>query len=189
MLGKLPPWGQIVFIAAVCAGLVLVAHQYYPSFSKMQEKLEAGQQELNRLQAEIAKGREAARRRAELEKLIAQKDLELASLRRILPTEPETGALIKWLESQASRFNLAIKSLSEATIKQEEFLKEYTYAMDVVGNYHDLGRFFDVIGKHDRIVNVRAVRINRNPGPDARSRSITSSFSALTFVYTEKEGA
>jgi len=188
MLSKLPPWGQLVLVAALCVGLALVGYQIYPGFTKMQEKIDSGTQELHRLEAEIAKGVEAARRRAELEKLIQQKDLELAGLRRILPTEPETGQLIKWLESQASRFNLAIKSLSEATIRQEEFFKEYTFAMDVVGNYHDLGRFFDVIGKHDRIVNVRNVRINKNTGADVRTRSIMSSFSALTFVYTEKEG-
>lgn len=188
MLGKLPPWGQLAFIAFLCAGLIFVGYQYYPGFSRMQSKLDSGHAELQRLEAEILKGMEAAKRRAELEKLIQQKDAELAGLRRILPTGPEAGQLIKWLESQASRFNLGIKSLSEASIRQDEFFKEYSYAMDIVGNYHDLGRFFDVIGKHDRIVNIRNVRINKNGGQDARSRSITSSFSALTFVYTEKEG-
>lgn len=184
---KLPPWGQLALIAVLCAGAVIAAHQYYPNFSKMKADNEGKQQELSRLEAEISKGQEAAKHRAELEKIIQQKDQELANLRRILPTDPEAGALIKWLESQASRFNLAIKSLSEATIKQEEFYKEYTYTMNVVGNYHDLGRFYDVIGKHDRIINVRGVGIQKNSGPDARSRSITTSFSALTFVYTEKE--
>jgi len=185
---KLPPWGQLVFILLICVLLVFAGYQYYPGFSKMKADIEAKLQEIERLDRELAKGKEAAQRRAELEKLIAQKDQELASLRRILPTEPEAGVLIKWLESQANRFNLAIRSLSEATIKQEEFYKEYTYAMDVVGNYHDLGRFFDVIGKHDRIINVRNVRITKNTGPDSRTRSISSGFSALTFVYTEKEG-
>jgi type IV pilus assembly protein PilO len=188
MLAKLPVWGQIALVIAMCAGLVALAWQSYPNFSKMQSDIDGKQQEHDRLQAEIAKGREAAKKRADLEKLIAQKDIELASLRRILPTEPEAGVIIKWLESQASRFNLGIKSLSEASIKQDEFYKEYTYSMNIVGNYHDLGRFFDVIGKHDRIINVRNVTINKNSGPDGRSRSIMSSFSALTFVYTEKEG-
>src|SRR5262245_35759014 len=123
---KLPPWGQLVLIAVLCVGAVIAAHQYWPDFSKMKADNDGKREELNRLEAEIQKGQEAARRRADLEKLIAQKDQELANLRRILPTDPEAGALIKWLESQASRFNLAIKSLSEATIKQEEFYKEYT---------------------------------------------------------------
>jgi len=189
MLSKLGIWGQLAVVVVLCGAMIFLAFKSYPNFSEMQAKNDGKQAELEKLTREIEVGRQAARRRAELEKLIAQKDIELASLRRILPTEPETGALIKWLESQASRFSLGIKSLSEATIKQEEFYKEVTYSMDIVGNYHDLGRFFDVIGKHDRIVNVRNVRINKNTGPDARTRSISSSFSALTFVYTDKEGA
>ncbi len=188
MFAKLPVWGQIAVVVAMCAGLVFLTFKSYPNFLEMQAKIDGKQEELEKLQREIEVGRQAAKKRAELEKLIAQKDIELAGLRRILPTDPETGRLIKWLESQASRFNLGIKSLSEATIKQEEFYKEYTYSMDIVGNYHDLGRFFDVIGKHDRIVNIRNVRINKNTGPDSRSRSISSSFSALTFVYKERGG-
>lgn len=185
-MSKLPPWGQIVAVAVLCVALIFLGYKYYPDFSSMNADIEAKELELEQLQAQIATGREAARRRPELEREIAQKDRELASLRRILPTGPEAGQLIKWLESQASRFNLAIKSLSEATINQREFYKEYTYSMNIEGNYHDLGRFFDVIGKHDRIVNVRNVRITKNQGRTARSRSITSAFSALTFVYTEQ---
>ncbi|MBI3447821.1 MAG: type 4a pilus biogenesis protein PilO [Acidobacteria bacterium] len=187
-MDKMPVWARVAIVVGVCGLLAFGAWKSYPNFSQEQSDIDGKQQEHDRLQAEIAKGREAARRRAELEKLIAQKDIELASLRRILPTEPEAGIIIKWLESQASRFNLGIKSLSEASIKQGEFYKEYTYSMNVVGNYHDLGRFYDVIGKHDRIINVRNVSITKNSGADARSRSIVSSFSALTFVYTEKEG-
>lgn len=186
-MGKIPPWGQVAIVAVMCGVLLWLGYSQYPGFSEMQADNDAKQIEWDRLEVEIAKGQEAARRRAELEKEIAQKDLELASLRRILPTGPEAGQLIKWLESQASRFNLSIRSLSEATINQREFYKEYTYSMTIVGNYHDLGRFFDVIGKHDRIVNIRNVRINKNTGATARSRSISSAFSALTFVYTEQK--
>lgn len=185
-MNRLPPWGVTGLMAALCIGLLWVAYSQMPGFTAMQEKIDADRTRLADIQAKINKGRDAARRRADLEKEIAQKDAELASLRRILPTEPEMGELIKWLESQANRFNLGIKSLSEATIRQEEFFKEYTYAMNIEGSYHDLGRFFDVIGKHDRIVNVRNVKIDKNTGRDARTRSIRSSFSALTFVYTAK---
>jgi len=188
MFAKFPVWGQIAIVVVMCVGLIFLAWKSWPNFSSMQSDIDGKQAEHDRLQAEISKGKEAAKRRAELEKLIAQKDAELASLRRILPTDPEAGVIIKWLESQASRFNLGIKSLSEASIKQEEFYKEYTYSMNIVGNYHDLGRFFDVIGKHDRIINVRNVNILKNSGANARTKSISSSFSALTFVYTEKEG-
>jgi len=191
MFEKLPVGAQLGIIGAMCILAIGIGYMYWfpgtsAGLSSLKAENESKNEELERLEREILKGKEAARRRAELEKEIAQKDQELASLRRILPTAPEAGQLIKWLESQASRFNLVIKSLSEATIKQQEFYKEYTYSMTIMGNYHDLGRFFDVIGKHDRIVNIRNVSLKKNTGPDARSRSISGAFSALTFVYSEK---
>ncbi|HXI04444.1 MAG TPA: type 4a pilus biogenesis protein PilO [Candidatus Saccharimonadales bacterium] len=185
-MNRLPPWGFTGVMAALCLALLYIGYSQIPGFSDMQSRIESDQAKLADLKAQINRGRDAARRRADLEKEIQQKDAELAGLRRILPTEPEMGDLIKWLESQASRFNLAIKSVSEATIKQEEFFKEYTYAMTIEGNYHDLGRFFDVIGKHDRIINIKNVKIDKNTGKDARTRSIRTAFSALTFVYTAK---
>jgi type IV pilus assembly protein PilO len=193
MFEKLPLGAQLGIIALLCVAALLGSYYYFfpgtpAGISSFKEQNVAKQDELDKINREIFAGQEAARRRAELEKEIAQKDLELASLRRILPTGPEAGQLIKWLEGQASRFNLVIKSLSEATIKQQEFYKEYTYAMQIVGNYHDLGRFYDVIGKHDRIVNIRNVNLKKNTGSDARTRSISGRFSALTFVYSEPQG-
>jgi len=45
-----------------------------------------------------------------------------------------------------------------------------------------------VIGKHDRIIKRAQRQHHEELGCRRRSRSIVSSFSALTFVYTEKEG-
>jgi hypothetical protein len=61
----------------------------------------------------------------------------------------EAGALIKWLESQAGRFNLSIRTLSEASIKREEFYKEYAYNMELQGNY-TISVDSSMIRKHDR---------------------------------------
>ncbi len=187
MLNKLPFWGQIAVFFALGLGLVLGGQFAYPNFSRMSEKNAGKQQELDDLNAKIQEGQHAAKMRAELQAETDRLNAQLASLRRILPTEPEAGALIKWLESQAGRFNLNIKALSEASIKREDFYKEYAYNMAIQGNYHDLGRFLDVIGKHDRIINVRGMRINANTGPDRLQRSIGSSFTAATFVYVEQQ--
>ena len=189
MLNKLPFWGQMAVFIGLGVGLVMGAQFFYPNFSEMAEKSTGKQSELDELNIKIQEGQRAAKMRVELQAETDRLNLQLASLRRILPTEPEAGALIKWLESQAGRFNLNIKQLSEASISRDDFYKEYTYNMEILGNYHDLGRFLDVIGKHDRILNVRGMRINTNDGADRQQRSIRSSFTTATFVYVEqKEG-
>jgi Tfp pilus assembly protein PilO len=186
MLSKLPFWGQLVFFLALGVGIVAGGQYFYPNFSEMAEKNGKKQTDLDELNVKIQEGQQAAKMRAELQAETDRLNTQLASLRRILPTEPEAGALIKWLESQAGRFNLNIKTLSEASIKREEFYKEYAYNMEIVGNYHDLGRFLDVIGKHDRILNVRSMSIRANTGADRLQKSIGSSFTAATFVYVEQ---
>jgi type IV pilus assembly protein PilO len=187
MLNKLPFWGQTAVFIALGLGMIMGAQYFYPNFSQIAEKNEGKQSELDELNIKIQEGQRAAKMRAELQAETDRLNLQLASLRRILPTEPEAGALIKWLESQAGRFNLNIKQLSEANIARDEFYKEYTYNMEIVGNYHDLGRFLDVIGKHDRILNVRGMRITANEGADRLQRSIRSSFTTATFVYVQQE--
>lgn len=186
MLSKLPFWGQLVVFAVLGLGIVAGAQFFYPNFSQISEKNATKQTELDELNVKIQEGQQAAKMRAELQAETDRLNVQLTALRRILPTEPEAGALIKWLESQAGRFNLSIKALSEASIKREEFYKEYAYNMEIVGNYHDLGRFLDVIGKHDRILNVRGMSVRANTGADRLVKSIGSSFTAATFVYVEQ---
>ena len=186
MLNKLPFWGQLVVFAALGVGIVAGGQYFYPNFGAMSANNAGKQTELDELNVKIQEGQQAAKMRAELQAETDRLNVQLASLRRILPTEPEAGALIKWLESQAGRFNLNIKALSEASIKREDFFKEYAYNMEIVGNYHDLGRFLDVIGKHDRILNVRGMGIHANSGPDRLQKSIGASFTAATFVYVEQ---
>src|SRR5262245_49111195 len=187
MLSKLPFWGQLAVFIGLGVGIILGAQFFYPNFGEMSSSNSGKQAELDELNIKIQEGQQAAKMRAELQAETDRLNLQLASLRRILPTDPEAGALIKWLESQAGRFNLSIKTLSEASIKREAFYKEYGYNMEIVGNYHDLGRFLDVIGKHDRILNVRGMSIRANTGANRLQHSIGSSFTEATFVYIEQQ--
>ena len=185
MLEKLPFWGQLVVFAGLGALIILGAQFFWPNFGEMSRKIDAKQAELDEMNIRIQEGQQAAKMRIQLQEETDRLNEQLASLRRILPTEPEAGALIKWLESQAGRFNLSIRRVSEASIVQKDFYKEYAYSMEILGNYHDLGRFLDVVGKHDRILNVRGISISANTGADRLRRSIGSSFTAATFVYVE----
>jgi len=64
-----------------------------------------------------------------------------------------------------------------------EFYKEFPIQMEIEGDYHDLGVFFDRISKYSRIINVSNVVITaKNQGKG----SIASNFTATTFVYDDK---
>ena len=183
---KLPFWGQFAVVAVMAIALVAVAWMAYPNFSEMEKRNANSRSELEGLQTEIRKGQAIEAKLPEFEKEIENLQLKLSDLLAILPTEPETGELLKWVKNLADQSNLDLKQFNPGALKQVEFYKEFPIAMDVEGDYHDLGVFFDRISKYSRIINVSGVTISALQGGQ---HSIKSSFTATTFVYDDKGGA
>ena len=185
-LQNLPWWGRLLLFLVLGAAIIYLGYKIYPNFADIQKKIDGQQEELARLQAEIQKGQGALKRRAELEAQIQIKEAELALLRRILPTEPETGDLVKWLKAQADQVNLDLQSFTRGAVTNRDFYNEHSYTMSVTGNYHDLGEFFERVSGHDRLVNVNRLTVNANTGSDRFTRSVSANFTAMTFVYREE---
>jgi len=183
---KLPFWGQFAVVAVMAIALVVVAWMAYPNFSEMEKRNASSRSDLEGLQTEIRKGQAIEAKLPEFEKEIENLQLKLSDLLAILPTEPETGELLKWVKNLADQSNLDLKQFNPGALKQVEFYKEFPIAMDVEGDYHDLGVFFDRISKYSRIINVSGVTISALQGGQ---HSIKSSFTATTFVYDDKGGA
>jgi len=182
MLEKLPFYGQVVVFAAIALAIVIAAYTVWPDLGAMQKQIEKQEAEFTKKQAEIRKGRAAEARLPELEREIAAKQQELKDLEQILPSDQETGDLLRYVKNLGDQSNLDLKSFSPGGLKPAEFYKEFPIDMQVHGQYHDLALFLDRVSKYSRIINVDNLRIggNRQPG-----RTITASLTATTFVYSE----
>lgn len=185
-LQNLPWWGRAIIFGGLAVVIVWLGYSTWPGFSAMQKQINSSNEELAGLKAEIQKGQGAIKRRAELEAQIQIKEAELALLRRILPTEPETGDLVKWLKAQTDQVNLDLLNFTRGAVTPTEFYKEHAATMEVTGEFHDLGEFFERVSGHDRLVNIKNLSITANTGPDRFTRSIRANFSAVTFVYQEE---
>lgn len=180
---KLPFWGQLVAVAVIAAVIVGIAWTAYPNFQAMQKRNEGEQAKLNGLQADIRKGQAIEAKLPEFEREIENLQTKLNDLLTILPTEPETGELLKWVKNLTDQSNLELKQFNPQALKPIEFYKEFPIQMSIEGDYHDLGVFFDRISKYSRIINVSNVVITaKNQGKG----SIGSTFTATTFVYDDK---
>src|SRR6266571_2808151 len=182
---KMPFWGQFSVVAAIANAIVAVSWTTYPNFTEMAKKNAEMKTRLEGLQNEIRKGQAIEAKLPEFEKEIENLQLKLNDLLAILPTEPETGELLKWVKNLTDQSNLDLKQFNPGALKQIEFYKEFPIAMDVEGDYHDLGVFFDRISKYSRIINVSGVTIAALQGGQ---HSIKSTFTATTFVYDDKGG-
>jgi type IV pilus assembly protein PilO len=180
---NLPFWGQVALVAVVCASLVCVAYWAYPNFSQMQQQNQADAKRLEDLQTEIRRGAAIEAKLPEFEREIANLQKKLEDLLQILPTEPETGELLKWVKNLTDQSNLDLQRFDPGALRPVEFYREFPINMDVVGDYHDLGVFFDRISKYSRIINVDNVQIGIN---SSGKGSIHSTFTATTFVYDDR---
>lgn len=180
---KLPFWGQFLLVAALAGVLVAVAWKAYPNFGEMSRRNIADRAHLEELQTEIRKGQAIEAKLPEFEREIENLQAKLNDLLAILPTEPETGELLKWVKNLADQSNLDLKQFNPGALRPVEFYKEFPIVMDIVGDYHDLGVFFDRISKYSRIINVSGVSI---AAQTSGRGSIRSTFTATTFVYDEK---
>jgi type IV pilus assembly protein PilO len=184
MLEKMPFYGQVMVFGAIALAIVIAAYTVWPDLGAMKVQIRAHEETHTKKQAEIRKGRAAEARLPELEREIASKRQELRDLEQILPSDQETGDLLRYIKSLGDQSNLDLKSFSPGGLKPAEFYKEFPIDMQVHGNYHDLALFLDRVSKYQRIINVDNLRIGGNK---EAGRTITASLTATTFVYSESE--
>ena len=181
-----PPWTRLVIAAVIAVAIPASQFMFWPGYyNKWDKKNDQLAKQLADKQAEINKGRIARQKLEELQRDIASLEQKLSDLKQILPTAPEMGDLLKWIKSLADQTNLDLLNFAPQAQADQEFLREQPITMEVLGNYHQLGMFFDRVSKYARIINVENVRIS--PNSDRRARAtIRSGFVAKTFIYKEE---
>src|SRR5262245_63260398 len=179
---NIPFWGQLLIVLLISVGVVFFGYKFWLSedFHRIGEL----QKQLDDKNAQIQRENDIVAKLPQLEAEIARLRQTLADLKEILPTEPESGELLKWIKNLADQSNLDLKDFSPEALHPVEFYKEYPIHMSIVGAYHDLGLFLDRISKYSRIIDVSNVNIVANPG--GGDKTIRSDFTATTFIYNEE---
>ena len=184
MLEKLPFWGQVLLMAVLAVGLVGIAYFLYPNLKEKGEEIQTIRGELQEMNAKILEGRAIEQKLPEFEQEVASLQRKLGDIQQILPTDTETGDLLRWIKNMSDQSNLGLKAFSPGSLKPVDFYKEFPIDMDVVGRYHDLGIFLDRVSKYSRIINVDNLRMTAFAG--GGEKTIRASFTATTFVYDDK---
>ena len=97
MLERLPFWGQVLLMVALAAGLVGIAYFLFPNLKQKGEEIRAISAELDDLNAKIVEGRAIEQKLPEFEQEVANLQRKLGDVQQILPTDTETGDLLRWI--------------------------------------------------------------------------------------------
>ena len=187
MLERLPFWGRVALMFVIAAGFVGVAYYLFPDLKTKGQEIAAIRAELEEMNAKILEGRAIEQKLPEFEQEVANLQRKLGDIQQILPTDTETGDLLRWIKNMTDQSNLGLKTFAPGNLRPVDFYKEFPIEMDVVGRYHDLGVFLDRVSKYSRIINVDNLRMTSNQG--GGDKTIRASFTATTFVYDDRLAA
>ena len=204
---KLPIAGQLGVAAALM--LLIGGGFYYFLWSDMDLQEKQRTDELGALQSDIRSLEVTANKLQEFQREVALREAKLETLKRILPADKETPELMKKVQYLAAQSNLIIRRFTPgATVRKEfplegeapakpgapkpaatnEYYQEWPINVDVEGTYHNLGLFFDRVGRLSRLVNVGGLNVKAQSSPRP-SNTINVSCVATTFVYVEASPA
>jgi Tfp pilus assembly protein PilO len=178
------PWFQLVLVLLLGAAIIYAGREFWPNTVQMRTDIARIKEDIGKLQKEVDEGRKLEARLPELEAEIKRKQLELESLKKIIPSTPEPEDLIRKVERMAAETSIAVQSWNIRKPTPQEFYEELPIDLSAGGSYHNLGKFFSKISNYARIINIRGVQLRAVSPPNA-TQTLTATFTAVTYVYKE----
>jgi len=183
---KLQWYYQVLVVAGFCG--LLLGLVWYQFLSPMQVSIEGKKVELESVRAQVAKSQAEERTFAKFKAESAALQEQLDRLKSVLPLEKETDQILRQVQSSASSSALRIlRVVSKATIDHDVYT-EWPIEMEIVGTFHNLGRYLDKIRLLPRIVNISNMKIQSRAtdGPAGTLTTVGATYTATTFVYKEE---
>jgi len=178
-IGRLKMAHRVIIFAGT-VGLILAAFVFLVFFPKTDE-IKRLRTEIDQLDGQIRFAAIKAKNVKKLEADLAAIDKDLKIALRLLPTTSEIPSLLTNITKLGNDSNLQFLLFSPSKEVPKELYVEIPVSVEVMGTYHDVARFFDKVGKLDRIVNV--IDITMLPVKDTTLRTACK---AVTYRFKEQ---
>ncbi|MDI7258741.1 MAG: type 4a pilus biogenesis protein PilO [Thermodesulfobacteriota bacterium] len=184
---KLPTSKKILILIGILC--VLAGLYFYLFYIPMQNEMGGLKAELDKLMKELNEGkmitRDLEKFRGQIEKL----NMELTDALTQLPNEKEIPEILKNISRLGKESNLEFTLFRPKTEEPQQFYAKVPIDLVVVGSYHNIGTFFDKIGKLPRIINVVDFNMARVKEAKGRETDVFVRTSCLitTYRFIEKK--
>jgi len=139
----------VIGVLAVALSYAFYAYWYTPRKAEVADlETQLGQLDFNNRTAEII----SARGGTELQERLALYERHVGHLERLIPQQEEFVALLNDITAESRRQGVMLTSLSPEPEEVGAFYTKESYEIQVVGDFHDLGRFLGTIASLPRIV-------------------------------------
>jgi type IV pilus assembly protein PilO len=174
------------FVGFLCVlGGLFIYFIYIPMISDIRKN----EKVLAETETTIRNNDERIKKLAELEQEVVTLNAKLKVLSEQLPQETEVSTLLGEIQGLVNKSGLTLKlwKPEKRRTHSSGLYEEIPISVDLIGGYHNVGVFFDSIGKVKRIVNILNIKMGQpKAGPDG-AMEIIINCTAMTFAAAEKK--
>jgi type IV pilus assembly protein PilO len=173
------PWyGYLLFAVLIFA----LAFFFY--FKPQNVKLKALTAERTKVEQEVQNLKQKKRELDKIEADIAAMTAKLKTLEVNIPQRKETADILRQIQALAYDARLDVLRFAPGTEVNKEFYAEWPIPIQVSGNYHNLGLFFDKLSKFARVFTIENFSI-KALGRQTDLNTVSANWTAKTYFFAE----
>ena len=154
---KLPKAARFGIIAGI--GALLCVGYYFGLYQESAQELERLQGEEATLERKLSEVRLIAGNISAFETEIGGLEIKLKKALRQLPNEKQLEVLLTDISNLGKTAGVEIRSFQRQEEIAHDFYAEVPIAIELEGEYHDIGKFFELLSQLKRIVNMGSLKI------------------------------
>ncbi len=188
---KLPTPKKVLLLVVILCGIVGL--YLYLFFLPLQDELKVAQGELSKAERELSTCRAIARDLEKFKEQVEKLNEDVKNALTQLPNEKEIPEILKTISSLGRQSNLEFTLFRPKPEQPQEFLVIVPIELVALGNYHNMGIFFDKVGKLPRIINVIDFNMTKTKetkdirGKDEPEIMLRTSCMINTYRFVEKK--
>jgi type IV pilus assembly protein PilO len=185
---KLPTPKKVLILVAI---LFVIAGLYlYSVIIPIQDDLKVVKGELSKLESELSTSKAIASDLQKFKEQVANLNEQLKNALTQLPNEKEIPEILKTISGLGKESNLEFTLFRPKPEIPQQFLATVPIELVALGNYHNIGSFFDKVSKLPRIINV--VDFNMTRAKDIKGKGdpeimLKTSCIINTYRFIEKK--
>jgi len=177
------PWYGYLLLA-----VLIFALAFFFYFKPQNTKLKALTADRVKVEAEVQNLKQKKRELDKIEADIATMTATLKTLEVNIPQRKETADILRQIQTLAYDSRLDVLRFAPGTEISREFYAEWPIPIQVSGNYHNLGLFFDRLSKFARVFTIENFSI-KALARQTDLNTVTANWTAKTYFFSETPAA
>ena len=183
---KLPKAARFGILGGI--GVLICVGYYFGFYQEAAQELERLHGEEATLERKLSEVRLIAGNIGAFETEIEGLELKLKKALRQLPNEKQLEVLLTDISNLGKTAGVEIRSFQRGDEVTHDFYAEVPIKIELVGEFHDVAQFFDLVSKLPRIVNMGSLTIGV-VSEDEESTVLSVKGTATTFRFVGKGNA